>query len=119
MDHPSTDPDNADLVLEVETLATRALAAIKLLDPAYYRNTWEVGDQPIGELAVRVGDFSLRCSAGRTITVTDVSEGSRPFPILTVYLGGPLEFSWEPFLCREFLAPALQRVLLLEDLASL
>ena len=119
MPHPSELPDNADIVEEVRALAHRVLAAIKHLDPTRYHNIWEQGGLHASREALVVGEFVLTCKPDRSVLVFDVS-GPRHFPIFNAYLGdGPLDFAWDPYACRKFLVPALQRVLLLDDLASL
>ena len=120
--HPSQDHDNADLVAEVRALAERVLTTIRLLEPSGYRNIWESPlrvDNYAKGFHVMAAEFRLTCDTSGWVAVADTG-GKRTFTVFTAWLGnGPLEFSWDQHVCRNFLAAALDRVLVLEDLASL
>lgn len=118
--HHSADDFYGEIAVsrEVSALAYRVLDAIRLLSPEVFLYVWEHGSVTTAPCPI-VGDYLLACTAERWVIVTDVSSSKR-YQVFNAYLGArAFEFSWDPHVCRNFLVPALQRALLLEDLASL
>ncbi len=94
---------------EVRALCNRVLAAIKLLSPIAYhsKHVW-------------VEEFQLTCTAAGWTFVND-ERGSQVTRVFTAWRDSyvPMRFSWDPVVCREVLVPALDRLMVLDDLASL
>jgi len=122
--HPSDDPNNEDLVIEIQMVATRILAALKLLNPKDYKVVWEnretLRTPVVGytECYAETGRLGLRCSDTGWVTAVDLLLPSRT--LFHAWIGnGPLEYDWDTDVARKLIMPELRRVLILEDVARI
>jgi len=111
----------AGLADEVQLIADRVLAAIKLLDPVAYHKI----RRTTSSVVVVTGDFRLMATDVGDIVVTDINRGGPWADVFHILLDpttgrvGERAVYWDAQVCREFVVPALDRVLVLEDLASI